>query len=73
MTMDPATLTALCAPRPCRICGCKEVRVDEVYDRGLVRLAECPRCEDRTVEWVVAPARAPLRAVWAAREAAEAA
>ena len=31
----------------CRVCGSSEVRTDEVSDRGLVLLHECPRCEHR--------------------------
>ena len=31
----------------CLVCGFYEVRTDEVVDRGLVFLAECPRCEHR--------------------------
>ena len=31
----------------CLVCGFTEVRTDEVVDRGLVLLAECPRCEHR--------------------------
>jgi hypothetical protein len=31
----------------CRICGFSEVRTDEVLDRGILFLAECPRCEHR--------------------------
>jgi hypothetical protein len=31
----------------CLVCGFSEVRTDEVIDRGLVFLAECPRCEHR--------------------------
>jgi len=31
----------------CLVCGFTEVRTDEVVDRGLVFLAECPRCEHR--------------------------
>jgi hypothetical protein len=31
----------------CGVCGFSEVRTDEVVDRGLVFLAECPRCEYR--------------------------
>jgi hypothetical protein len=38
----------------CLVCGFAEVRTDEVIDRGLVFLAECPRCEHR---WT---SRAPL-------------
>jgi uncharacterized Zn finger protein len=34
----------------CRVCGSAEVRTDEVVDRGLVLLAECPRCEHRWTE-----------------------
>ena len=40
----------------CLVCGSSEVRTDEVVDRGLVFLAECPRCAHR---WT---ARAPLEA-----------
>ena len=31
----------------CLVCGSSEVRTDEVVDRGLVLLNECPRCEHR--------------------------
>ena len=31
----------------CLVCGCKEVRSDEVHDRGWVLLAECARCDHR--------------------------
>jgi len=31
----------------CAICGYSEIRTDEVIDRSLVFLAECPRCEHR--------------------------
>ena len=31
----------------CPVCGCSELRSDEVYDRGLLLLTECPRCEHR--------------------------
>jgi hypothetical protein len=31
----------------CRICGFSEVRTDEALDRGVIFLAECPRCEHR--------------------------
>jgi hypothetical protein len=31
----------------CLVCGFTEVRTDEVVDRGLVFLAECPRCAHR--------------------------
>ncbi len=31
----------------CCICGFSEIRTDEVIDRGILFLAECPRCEYR--------------------------
>jgi len=31
----------------CCVCGFSEVRTDEVVDRGVLFLAECPRCEYR--------------------------
>jgi hypothetical protein len=31
----------------CCICGFSEVRTDEVVNRGVLFLAECPRCEHR--------------------------
>ena len=57
----------------CLVCGSSEVRTDEVIDRGLVFLAECPRCEHR---WTSpAPPAPTYRAggVGRAREAATAA
>jgi Zn-finger nucleic acid-binding protein len=33
----------------CLVCGFAEVRTDEVIDRGVVLLAECPRCEHRWI------------------------
>ena len=43
----------------CLVCGSSEVRSDEVVDRGLVFLAECPRCEHRWTSRV--PLEAPER------------
>ena len=43
----------------CLVCGSSEVRTDEVVDRGLVFLAECPRCEHRWTS--LAPFEAPER------------
>jgi uncharacterized Zn finger protein len=56
----------------CRVCGSAEVRTDEVVDRGLVLLAECPRCEHR---WTEAPpgARSRRGALRHVREVAPAA
>jgi hypothetical protein len=48
----------------CLVCGSSEVRTDEVIDRGVVLLAECPRCEHR---WTRPVAHAPLRPVAARR------
>jgi DNA polymerase III alpha subunit (gram-positive type) len=50
--------------RRCLVCGFAEVVTDEVVDRGLVLLAECPRCEHRWTEpgSEAPPARVPLRA-----------
>ncbi len=31
----------------CLVCGFGEVRTDAVVDRGVVFLAECPRCDHR--------------------------
>jgi hypothetical protein len=31
----------------CHVCGFAEVRTDEAFDRELVVLAECPRCDHR--------------------------
>jgi len=31
----------------CGVCGFSEVRTDEVVDRGILFLAECPRCDHR--------------------------
>jgi hypothetical protein len=31
----------------CLVCGFTEVRTDEVIDRGVVLLHECPRCDHR--------------------------
>jgi len=60
----------------CLVCGSGEVRTDEVIDRGIVMLAECPRCEHR---WTALRSAAPLgqrlpkRAPTASREVATAA
>lgn len=47
----------------CLVCGFTEIRTDEVVDRGVVLLAECPRCDHRWTErptaWV-APASVRL-------------
>jgi hypothetical protein len=41
---------ALRTLRRCLVCGFSEIRTDEVVDRGVLLLAECPRCEHRWTE-----------------------
>jgi hypothetical protein len=41
----------------CPVCGFAELRTDEVVDRGLLLLTECPRCEHRAVERAPSQAR----------------
>ena len=45
----------------CLVCGFREVRTDEVIDRGLLLLNECPRCDHRWIERPLAPAVSSLR------------
>ncbi len=52
----------------CCICGFSEVKTDEVVDRGVLFLAECPRCEYRwtsqepiAADSTATPARATAR------------
>ena len=54
--MQPVLHTPARTLARCLVCGSSEVRTDEVVDRGLVFLAECPRCEHR---WT---SRTPLEA-----------
>ena len=56
----------------CPVCGSAELGTDEVVDRGLLRLAECRRCEHRwTAREPAAAGRAPLRAALAAGRVGE--
>jgi hypothetical protein len=61
------------APRTfqaCPVCGCGELRSDEVFDRSAaVLLTECPRCEHRVMERFASLPRVPLRAGWRGAEA----
>jgi uncharacterized Zn finger protein len=60
--MSVASPMAPRAVRRCRVCGCSEIRTDEVVEDGIVLLAECPRCGHRFTQRVAsAPAR-PLHA-----------
>jgi hypothetical protein len=45
----------------CPVCGCAELRQDEVFDRGALRLTECPRCEFRIAERSAGLGRPALR------------
>jgi hypothetical protein len=40
----------------CLVCGFREVRTDEVLERGILLLNECPRCDHRWTERPLAPA-----------------
>jgi hypothetical protein len=46
----------------CLVCGFAEVHTDEVIERGVLLLAECPRCEHRWTERPAAPALAVAQA-----------
>jgi hypothetical protein len=60
--------------RRCRVCGFAELRTDEVVERGIVLLAECPRCEHRfTLRVAAAPASARRVRAQGDREVAPAA
>jgi hypothetical protein len=45
----------------CPVCGCGELRIDEVHDPERALLIECPRCEHRRMESLAPVLRAPLR------------
>jgi hypothetical protein len=47
----------------CLVCGFAEIRTDEAVDRGLVVLAECPRCDHRWTESPAALQQAPVHVV----------
>jgi len=57
----------------CLICGFTEVRTDEVIDRGVVLLSECPRCEHRWTEGPLAQPKAVVKASFTHREEVNAA
>ena len=52
--MTPATRTVT----RCLVCGSREIRTDEVVDRGWVVLSECPRCLHR---WTARPSATSVR------------
>jgi hypothetical protein len=45
----------------CPVCGCGELRIDEVHHPERALLIECPRCEHRRMECLAPLLRAPLR------------
>ena len=45
----------------CLVCGFREVRTDEVLERGMLLLNECPRCEHRWTERKLVPVASALR------------
>ena len=47
----------------CLVCGFREVRTDEVLDRGILLLHECPRCDHRWTEHPLAPVPTAAREV----------
>ena len=55
----------------CLVCGFTEVRTDEAVDRGLVFLAECPRCEHRWTS-TTPPSKAPVAGPVGVRSTAQA-
>lgn len=58
----------------CPVCGCAELRSDEVFDRSAaLLLTECPRCEHRVMERFASLPPVPLRAGWRGAEARSAA
>lgn len=61
--MTPATRTLT----RCLVCGFTEIRTDEVIDRGIVLLAECPRCRH---QWTSRPSPGTPARVGAAADAA---
>jgi hypothetical protein len=46
----PALPRALRMLTRCLVCGFREVRTDEVLERGVLLLNECPRCDHRWTE-----------------------
>jgi hypothetical protein len=46
----------------CRLCGSREVELDEVLDAGLLRLAVCGRCGQRWTERPLLAVAPPLGA-----------
>jgi hypothetical protein len=67
--MSPVLRTVERTALPCPVCGCSEVRSDEVLDTAWLWLGECPRCDHRWTRRSEPPSRA-LRALPAVPERA---
>ena len=65
LTQPSRTLTR------CLVCGSSEIRTDEVIDRGVVLLGECPRCAHRWTHSAVPATAEPRARLRRARPAAE--
>ena len=65
-TLSLPRANALAAIPPCcAVCGSDQVAVDEVYERGLWRLSECRRCENRWTDGPFGGPRGPVARVMA--------
>ena len=60
---------ALRTLRRCLVCGFSEVRTDEVVERGVLLLNECPRCDHRWTERPLASAASVVRSAEASAAA----
>jgi len=58
----PALATACCAA-----CGSDQIATDEVWERGLLLLAECRRCANQWTEGPFGGPRGPVARVLAVR------
>ena len=66
----PRARAVVASPAPrvhCLVCGCADVRTDEVLQAELIYLAECPRCDFR---WTSRAPRPSVRIV-AVRQAVQ--
>jgi len=62
MSMVLVSKTPVASVARCGVCGFAEVQTDEVVDREVIFLAECPRCEHRWTSTAPIGARAARRA-----------
>lgn len=59
-TLRSPQLSAPVALTCCGVCGSDEIAVDEVWERGLLRLSECRRCENVWTEGPFVGPRGPV-------------